>query len=103
MKIVIEGSPEEIERILRKLAPRERRTQLAPSIQPGIIPQPYIGPQVNDPITPFITYPHTGIPTYPWGTITSNGVAPLTVGEGVAPLTFGEGVAPLTVGCVTQH
>lgn len=76
MRIVIEGSPEEIERVLRKLAPRERR-QLAPQ-------QPYIpvGPQVVDPIQPMITYPG-----FPWGTVTTGG---LTVGDCVQGLTIGD-------------
>src|SRR5688572_2035618 len=84
MKIVIEGSPEEIERVLRKLAPRPRRTQLQPPQCPFHF-EPIVGPQVVDPITwphgPY-TYPSTGLPV-------RDGVAPLTVGEGVAPLTVG--------------
>lgn len=76
MEITIKGTPEEIERILRKLSPRERRQ----------IQVPYIGPQVHDPIqTPFIPYP-----PQPWGTVTGG-------------LTLGDGVAPLTVGYSTQH
>lgn len=85
MKIVIEGSPEEIERVLRKLAPRERRTQLAPRTPPYHL-EPIIGPQVVDPIQPVITWP-----TWPYGTITTGG------------LTVGDCVSPLTVGSMSQH
>jgi hypothetical protein len=67
MKITIEGSPEEIERALRKLAARPRRTQLAPQQSPFHL-QPIIGPQVVDPVYPGIEWP-----PYPYGTIISSG------------------------------
>ncbi len=88
MKLVIEGSSEEIERLLRKLSPRERRQ----AVQQPFHFEPVIGPQVMDPImwphSPY-TYPSTGVRI-------QDGVAPLTVGEGVAPLTVGQS------GCETR-